>query len=664
MKKITMQRRISGAAIGIATITFALAFSINTWIARELARDSALENAGDMARAHANAIAKDFMQTFAVANSLNSAVKALKGSSNPDRVAAQEIAKEMLERNPQLIGLSSYWEPDAFDGKDLEWADKPGHDKTGRLMAYWNRGSGKIDVEPAVDYDSEEKAPWYFVPKKTGSFYITDPYPYTIAGKEVQLVSLLSPIMVDGKFVGVVGSDYPLATIQDLVAQIKPYASGYGALITQTGIYASNPDSQKIGKAAEDVSQEILNDIKIGKRAQLIDGAGWVHIYEPVRIGTSDVNWSLRVSFPLDSVMAGARKIMTISVILTVSALFILGVVLIPLMRGITRPIVRLTETMHELAKGQGDLTKQLPVTSRDEIGQISSAFNAFMGKLRELISEVASQSGQIEEAAQVLEGNGREIADRSNGQLDASVATATAMKEIATSISLVADSAGGARASVDEMNALTRQAQTQLSETVQDIVSINESMQSVSHLVEQLDLRARDIGSITAVINDIAGQTNLLALNAAIEAARAGEQGRGFAVVADEVRKLAERTAVATNEISDKLTIIQGDTTKAVTSVGSAVERVTQGVERSQTAAGSIEGIATAAGRLVEQIGDIDAAAHEQHAATNDVARRLADISALAQENDASVQSNVEASQGLRAMAGNLQMLVQRFRI
>ncbi|MEI7611992.1 MAG: methyl-accepting chemotaxis protein [Betaproteobacteria bacterium] len=664
MKALSLRTKIASLAIGAASIAFAVTFSAIAWIARDQARDAALDAAKEIARSHANDVKSEFMRTYTTVNSLTSALTAMKTSGYTDRQLAQDVAKDMLNTNTQLIGLSSYWEPNAFDGKDAEWHGKPGHDKTGRFMAYWNRSSGKIAVEPTVDYDNEEKSPWYFVPKKTGKFFATEPYAFSVAGKDIMMVSLMSPIIVGGKFLGVSGSDYPLSTLQEILAKVKPYDVGYAALITQGGKYASNPDSKKLNAPAADVPASIVNDFKVGKSALYIDENGWVNVFEPIQIGVSDTFWSLKVSFPLSAVMSGANRIVMVSIVLAILSIALLALFMIPLLRALTSPLILLTSRMSELAEGQGDLTKRLPVKSEDEIGQISAAFNSFMDKLRELVSQIASQSSQLDVDAQNLASTSREVALRSNEQSDESSATAAAMEEIAVSIAHVAESAGEARASVDQANELTRNAQEQLMETVNEIGSISESMRTVSTLVGELDGRARDIGSITAVINDIAGQTNLLALNAAIEAARAGEQGRGFAVVADEVRKLAERTTQATHEISDKLSIIQQGTARAVGSVNTAVDQVGRGVQLSQTAATSIAGISEASNRLVDQIGEIDHAVKEQNVAGNDIARRLESISSSAQEIDASVKNNVAAAGELKTMADSLQMLVHKFKV
>ncbi len=290
MHNFSLRTKIVGIAILISTITLSSAFSVITYIAREQAYANAMTDSQIMASGYAKNVEKELAGSSSVVNSLTSTVLAMKQSGTPDRALAQEIAKSVLNSNQQLIGLSSYWEPDAFDGKDAEWIDKPGHDKTGRFMAYWNRSSGKIAVDATVDYDIEEKSPWYFIPKKTGKFFVTDPYNYPIGGKDVLMISLMSPIIENSKFLGVSGLDYPLSYLQGVLDKVKPFDSGYAALISQNGIYASHPDTSKLGKLADDLPKEVLDSIKNGKTTQAIKD-GIVDIYQPVQIGTSDIYW-------------------------------------------------------------------------------------------------------------------------------------------------------------------------------------------------------------------------------------------------------------------------------------------------------------------------------------------------------------------------------------
>ncbi len=362
--------------------------------------------------------------------------------------------------------------------------------------------------------------------------------------------------------------------------------------------------------------------------------------------------------------MSDANHILAVSIILAFSSIAILALFMFFTLRTFMNPLVKLSNTMQALANGQGDLTVQLPVTSKDEIGQISVAFNSFIMTLRDLMRSIVNQSSLLDKATEILADNSQTVAHRSSIQSDDSSATAAAMEEIAVSIALVSDSTMEASESVVLSDKLTQQANDQLFEIVNEINHIRDSIQSIQQLVTRLNSSAHDISSIIGVINEISGQTNLLALNAAIEAARAGEQGRGFAVVADEVRKLAERTTNATVEIRDKLSVIQTETSNAISGVNVAVDNVNKGVSLSKEVSESLVGVKQASISLVTKIDDIAHAVKEQKVAGNDIASRLEGISGSAQENNVSLQDNLRELQELKSMASQLQELVGQFKL
>jgi len=288
----------------------------------------------------------------------------------------------------------------------------------------------------------------------------------------------------------------------------------------------------------------------------------------------------------------------------------------------LTKPVNRLVAMVQDIAQGEGDLTKRIEIQREDEIGQLAKWFDKFMDNLQDIIRQVSSATREVAAAATEI---------------------AASSEEMSASVGEVARQAAQASESAQQSGQIASQGGEIVSQTVQTMKELNGSVTESSQSVSELGQRGQQIGQIIAVINDIADQTNLLALNAAIEAARAGEHGRGFAVVADEVRKLAERTTKATEEIGGSITAIQTETQRAVERMTVGVDQVKSGVSRAETAGESLQQIVKGA---------------------TEVAGMIQSISAASEEAGAGAAQSAEAANQLSAKAEQLQALVGRFRV
>ncbi len=353
-----------------------------------------------------------------------------------------------------------------------------------------------------------------------------------------------------------------------------------------------------------------------------------------------------------------------VGITLAYSLLIVTPFTLLLIRRSIVGPIRKLSDMMTDIAEGEGDLTQRIEHKSDDELGKPAKGFNTFAQKIHDTIAQVASSASEVASAATEIAAVSDEMANGLSQQSAQVHQISSAIEEMNVSIVEVA------RKSEDVVKHAEHDAQAAeeggriVFETVHEMQSIKQTVTETANSVEELGKRGEQIGQIIAVINDIADQTNLLALNAAIEAARAGEHGRGFAVVADEVRKLADRTTKATDEIAQSITAIQTETQSAVERMGKGTEQVAGGAERASEAGESLKNIVESSKAAVDMIRSIAAAADQQSTASGQVANSIESISSFTRQSSEGASQAAEASGQLSSKAEQLQLLVRQFKI
>ena len=330
----------------------------------------------------------------------------------------------------------------------------------------------------------------------------------------------------------------------------------------------------------------------------------------------------------------------------------------------VTRPLHNLLNRIEQIAEGDGDLRVRLEVLSRDELGKLSDAFNRFLDKLQPLIREVGRVTGEVAESAQTLAGMAAANDRLITSEHAAVDQVSTAATEMSAAVHEVARNAQNAADAARSAEVQSREGAEVVGATIHAIRQLAHEVESASDTIQTLEQETANIGAVLAVIKGIAEQTNLLALNAAIEAARAGEQGRGFAVVADEVRALAARTQDSTKDIQQMIERLQGGVQNAVKAMHVGSEKARFSVERAAGVDGALSATGDAVARINDMAAQIATACEEQSSVTEEIARNISDIRDLSNEAAQTSEQSTQASARLSELSHGLAQLVGRFRV
>jgi methyl-accepting chemotaxis protein len=328
----------------------------------------------------------------------------------------------------------------------------------------------------------------------------------------------------------------------------------------------------------------------------------------------------------------------------------------------VVESVGELRSVAEEMARG--NLRADVRFSARDELRTVADSFGAMAVTLRDVIGELHRETEALTRSASSLVDNASRVSRASESQSEAAAGTAAAVEEMTVGVEEIARHAGSAEEISRDSGRLSESGGEVVARTVVEMQSIAQVVRESAQVIEELGARSGEISVMVSTIQQIADQTNLLALNAAIEAARAGEQGRGFAVVADEVRKLAERTSLATREISAVINGIQAGTGRAVATMQQGVERVQQGVALTSEAGASMGRIREGSSQVVQAVSDISLALREQSSASNEIARNVERIARMAEENSLAVNETAATANQLEGLAARLRQQVARFQV
>ena len=605
------------------------------------------------------------------------------------------LIKENVEKNPKILGTYIGWEKNALDHNDAAYIGSAviGIDPAnGRFLPWWFRNTdGSLGVDKLADVDDQKTlstgvraSEYYLCSKETKKPCVIDPAPYKVGDKIVMLASFIEPIMLNGAFQGIVGADLSVNFIQEMLlgANQKLYGgAGQMVLIGGNGrIVAYTKDTSKFGEKVSDIldAEQIANmaNLKRGEVTYSVNkDKGRIELYLPFGIGQTDARWTLMLQLPLNAVMAdlqtlqadldAQRKSDTFGMAMVGLIIAAIGLLVIWLVgHGIARPLKQMVAMLDDIAKGEGDLTRRLSSDRSDELGSIAKGFNTFLAKLQAMITQVVTSVQSVSDSSE----HTADIAIRTNIGIQKQMAeidqVATAVQEMTATAQDVARNATQAAQAASHADQAAGQGMQIVRDTSNSIGVLAVEIGKAVEVVQTLAKDSENINAILTAIRGIAEQTNLLALNAAIEAARAGEQGRGFAVVADEVRNLAQKTQKATEEIQSMIQQLQQGTRDVVRVMEDSQHRTDESVQHAAKAAEALETITQAVSVINDMNTQIASAAEEQSAVADDINRNVINIGQVASEVAGGADESSSASAGLTKLAEQQRRLINQFKV
>jgi methyl-accepting chemotaxis protein len=661
----------------------------------EMLANAAKEHMQALGKVQAMQVQRTFMQTHEYGQGLSRYLLYLRQLQHQGNLTRPQLRQELstqlhqaLIDKPDLLGLYVIFEPDALDGADAGFVDQAamGSNETGRFSLYWVQSKpGELQAVIGDEALLANTSPgpsgapynaFYTCARDTRKACVLEPYFDEASGSRKLVTSIAFPLLDHDKVIAVVGLDINLAALQqNSEASARQLFDGNGqiSIVSPRGVISANSqDVSRLGQPLDNV--EVMDTLRQGQPKVFVDQQQ-IKVLEPLAPIVGAAPWGVLVGVPQNVLLAPVTTLQqeldaqavrsTALELLLGGGSALLGLVLIWYAAyRITRPLQLLTRVMEDISRGEGDLTRRLAVQSRDEIGQLATAFNRFVERIHHSIREVSSAALGVNEGAKrvLLASNASlsnfdEQSTRTNSVAAAINELGAAAQEIANNASDASQQASAARQQAEDGRQVVER-------TIEVMNELSGKISASCVNIEALNSKTVNIGQILEVIKGISQQTNLLALNAAIEAARAGEAGRGFAVVADEVRSLAGRTQTSAAEIQQMIEALQIGARESVTTMTESQQHSEESVSIANLAG-------TRLGSVTQRIGEIDnvnqsvaAATEEQTSVVEALNVDITEINTLNQQGVENLQSTLQACTELEREAGRLNQLVGSFRI
>jgi methyl-accepting chemotaxis protein len=661
----------------------------------EMLANAAKEHMQALGNVQAMQVQRTFMQTHEYGQGLSRYVLYLRQLQQQGKLTRLQLRQELsaqlhqaLIDKPDLLGLYVIFEPDALDGADAGFVDQAavGSNETGRFSLYWVQSKpGELQAVIGDEALLANTSPgpsgapynaFYTCARDTRQACVLEPYFDEASGSRKLVTSIAFPLMDNGKVIAVVGLDINLAALQhNSEASAHQLFDGHGqiSIVSPRGVISA--DSQDVSHLGQPLDNaEVLNTLQQGQPKVFVDQQQ-IKVLEPLAPIAGAAPWGVLVGVPQDVLLAPVTTLQkeldaqgvqsTALELLLGGGSALLGLVLIWYAAfRITRPLQVLTRVMEDISLGEGDLTRRLAVQSRDEIGQLATAFNRFVERIHHLIREVSSAALGVNEGAKrvLLASNSSlsnfdEQSTRTNSVAAAINQLGAAAQEIAHNASDASQQASAARQQAEDGRQVVER-------TIQVMNELSGKISTSCVNIEVLNTKTVNIGQILEVIKGISQQTNLLALNAAIEAARAGEAGRGFAVVADEVRSLAGRTQTSAAEIQQMIEELQIGARESVVTMTESQQHSEESVSIANLAGKRLSSVTQRIGEIDNVNQSVAAATEEQTSVVEALNVDITEINTLNQQGVENLQSTLRACTELERQADRLNQLVGSFRI
>ncbi|BBP72525.1 methyl-accepting chemotaxis protein PctA [Pseudomonas sp. Seg1] len=627
-KNLRFSHKILLAAALIVIAAFASFTLYNDWLQRNAIRDDLNNYLNEMGEVTAGNI-----QTW------------LSG-----RILLVENAAQNIAINPEPANVASLLEQKTL---------------TSTFMAtYLGDATGHFTIRPDVkmpDGFDPRVRPWYKGAETSSTSTLTEPYIDAATGQLI--ISIATASKKAGQSVGVVGGDLSLQSLVDTLAARDFDGMGYVFLVSADGKILVHPDKALVMKSLKEAYPQDTPRISSDFSEVTVDGKTRIVTFAPIK-GLPSVNWYIGLSVDKDQAFAMLSQFRTSAVIATVIAVAIIIALLGMLIRILIQPLHVMTRAMEDIADGEGDLTKRLNIVNNDEFGVLGTAFNRFVERIHGSIREVSSATGQVNEVALRVVAASNSSMYNSDQQASRTSSVAAAINQLGAAAQEIARNAAQASNQASDARGLAEDGQQVVDRSIKAMNQLSSMLSASSSNIESLNSKTVNIGQILEVITSISQQTNLLALNAAIEAARAGEAGRGFAVVADEVRNLAHRTQESAQQVQTMIEELQVGARESVSTMSDSQRHSQDSVEIANLAGERLNSVTQRIGEIDGMNQSVATATEEQTAVVESINVDITEINTLNQEGVENLQATLRACSDLEQQASRLKQLVGSFRI
>ncbi len=627
-KNLRFSHKILLAAALIVIAAFASFTLYNDWLQRNAIRDDLNNYLNEMGEVTAGNI-----QTW------------LSG-----RILLIENAAQNIAINPEPATVASLLEQKSL---------------TSTFMAtYLGDATGHFTIRPDVkmpDGFDPRVRPWYKGAESSSTSTLTEPYIDAATGQLI--ISIATASKKAGQSVGVVGGDLSLQSLVDTLAARDFDGMGYVFLVSADGKILVHPDKALVMKSLKEAYPQDTPRISSDFSEVSVDGKTRIVTFAPIK-GLPSVNWYIGLSIDKDQAYSMLSEFRTSAVIATIIAVAIIIALLGMLIRLLIQPLHVMTRAMEDIADGEGDLTKRLNIVNNDEFGILGTAFNRFVERIHGSIREVSSATGQVNEVALRVVAASNSSMYNSDQQASRTSSVAAAINQLGAAAQEIARNAAQASNQASDARGLAEDGQQVVERSIKAMNQLSSMLSASSTNIESLNSKTVNIGQILEVITSISQQTNLLALNAAIEAARAGEAGRGFAVVADEVRNLAHRTQESAQQVQTMIEELQVGARESVSTMCDSQRHSQDSVEIANLAGERLNSVTLRIGEIDGMNQSVATATEEQTAVVESINVDITEINTLNQEGVENLQATLRACSDLEQQASRLKQLVGSFRI